>query len=444
MANSWKDYNRHLLDQWLDRQVDWRYATMSGQCAQAVLLGQELSSLEGKLSVMLVREDGVDQAKFKCPRKLVKGHTWDKLYRPALHVHGIWAHGWGFHFAISDADMPKGTNSNVEIMARMLESVYRKTGALPQALIWIQDNTSRECKNSKIMKFCIMLKVLDVFKHVYLGYPVKGHTHGPLDATFGQCCVKMANAEFDTPSQVVDLLQDFLDNSQFEHLANENKQAYKLDESANWENWWNQIPLQMSDLTGPNAPHLFHVCQRRDLGADDVNGTATKWVGAPEPHLDDVVLAVKSRLSSICAHQVALILPAVELNQLQNNILKQPVGIFPRRSFSDQLRVQIVRTAESVFDQGSLNQAAFDYLKAWGSSTARREPRPQSYTFLNHKASKRIYAKQTAFTPSMVNSVRPITVLRSNDPRSAVGRVQTLEQESCQDVEPPMDIHLDL
>ena len=153
----------------MDRQVDWRFATMSGQCAQAVTLGQELNLLHGKLSVLLIREDGVDQAKFKCPRKLVKGHFWDKLYRPALHVHGVWAHGFGFHFAVSDADMPKGTNSNVEILANMLESIYKRSGkSLPKTLMWIQDNTSRECKNSKIVKFCIMLVLLDVFKDIYL------------------------------------------------------------------------------------------------------------------------------------------------------------------------------------------------------------------------------------------------------------------------------------
>ena len=123
--------------------------------------------------------------------KQVKGHDWDKLLRPALHVHGIWAHGFGFHFAVSDADMPKGTNTNVEIMANMLESIYKQTGGLPDTLVWIQDNTSRECKNSKIMKFAVMLKVLDVFRDVILGCPAKGHTHSPLDGTLGSVVSKL-------------------------------------------------------------------------------------------------------------------------------------------------------------------------------------------------------------------------------------------------------------
>ena len=65
---------------------------------------------------------------------------------------------------------------------------------------------------------------------------MKAHTHGPLDATIGECCVKLSNTEFDAPLAVVDVLQQFLDGSTFEHSANDNKQAYELDESTNWEN----------------------------------------------------------------------------------------------------------------------------------------------------------------------------------------------------------------
>ena len=420
--------------------MDWRFAAMSGQCAQAVKLGQELKLLHGKLSVLLIREDGVDQAKFKCPRKLVKGHLWDKLYRPALHVHGVWAHGFGFHFAVSDADMPKGTNSNVEIFANMLESIYKTSGnSLPKTLMWIQDNTSRECKNSKIVKFCIMLVLLDIFKDVYLAYPAKGHTHGPLDATFGQCCVKLSNTEFDTPLEVVDVLQQFLDGSRFEHLADENKKAYKLDEAAHWEQWWNQVPLVMSDLTGPEAPHLFHLCSRCDLGLDDVQGVNTKWPGAPPADPMDLVMSVKSRMSSVSAHQVALILPASEVKSLCQTVSKQPVGVFPRRHVSDKLRGDIVRNAETVFQHGTLSEPAFRYLEGWAKSTARRKPRPHTYTFLNHRTrAANLSPAQPIPSGGFASKPRPVTVLYSGDLSHAVGQIQSIDEEILQDEEPPL------
>jgi hypothetical protein len=147
-----EEYNQHLLKQWLDREVDANYTSMALQCARA-LLSQPLSRLSGKLSVVTLRADGVDQAKFRCPRCLTKSHSFDRLIRPALHVQGVWCHGFGFHLAVADADCKKDTNNNVEAIARMLEAVCRKAGGLPSTLCLIQDNTARECKNQKIIKF---------------------------------------------------------------------------------------------------------------------------------------------------------------------------------------------------------------------------------------------------------------------------------------------------
>ena len=55
----------------------------------------------------LIRADGVDQAKFRVPRCTMKTHSFDKLIRPALHVQGAWCEGFGYHFAVADADLKK-------------------------------------------------------------------------------------------------------------------------------------------------------------------------------------------------------------------------------------------------------------------------------------------------------------------------------------------------
>ena len=102
-----------------------------------------LLSLSRSVSLMLMRVDGVDQAKFRVPRTNVKTHLTDKLIRPALHVQGCWAHGFGFHFAVSDADNRKDITTNVEAAARMLESIYKRHGALTYTLVLIQDNACR-------------------------------------------------------------------------------------------------------------------------------------------------------------------------------------------------------------------------------------------------------------------------------------------------------------
>ena len=57
-----------------------------------------------------------------------------------------------FHFAVADADMKKDTNNNIEVIARLLEPLYRKWDALPLSIAIVQDNTARECKNLRIIK----------------------------------------------------------------------------------------------------------------------------------------------------------------------------------------------------------------------------------------------------------------------------------------------------
>ena len=73
----------------------------------------------------------------------------EKLIRPALHVQGAWREGFGFHFAVADADMKKDTNNNIEVPARLMEQLCCTWDALPLSIAIIQDNTSRACKKSE-------------------------------------------------------------------------------------------------------------------------------------------------------------------------------------------------------------------------------------------------------------------------------------------------------
>ena len=140
-----EQYCRHLLDQWLDRAVDGNYTEVSLRLAAAVSPERPLSSIGKELSSILVRADGADQAKFRVPRDNQRTHAFDTLLRPALHVQGCWAHGFGIHLAVADGDMKKDTNNNIEVIARLLNQIYLKHQGMPHAIVLLQDNTSREC-----------------------------------------------------------------------------------------------------------------------------------------------------------------------------------------------------------------------------------------------------------------------------------------------------------
>ena len=120
------DYCSHLVAQWYDRAADGNATELSRLCRQMLDGGQMLIALARQFSFWFLRVDGVDQAKFRVPRKHSKTHAFDRLIRPALHVQGAWCEGFGFHFAVADADMKKDTNNNIEVIARLLEQLYRK------------------------------------------------------------------------------------------------------------------------------------------------------------------------------------------------------------------------------------------------------------------------------------------------------------------------------
>ena len=81
-------------------------------------------------SVLSVIEDGMDQAKFRVPRVLVRSHAFERLLRPALHVQGIWAHGGGYQLAVSGSDVCKDTTGNLEVLCRLLSDLYAEFGTL--------------------------------------------------------------------------------------------------------------------------------------------------------------------------------------------------------------------------------------------------------------------------------------------------------------------------
>lgn len=172
-----EEYTEHVLRQWCDRQVYANATTVSLECRRLLQQGMHFDRMANSVSQLCMIVDGMDQAKFRVPRILHKSKGVEKLIRPALHVQGAWAHGFGYHLAIMDADMRHDTNNNIEVISRMLEQVYVTHNGLPLGLHLQQDNTSRECKNQKILKWAVKLVALGVFRWVSLNYLVTGHSH---------------------------------------------------------------------------------------------------------------------------------------------------------------------------------------------------------------------------------------------------------------------------
>ena len=285
------------------------------------------------------------------------------------------------------------------MFARLIEDLYHKCRGLPLAISLIQDNTSRECKNQKITKLGVKLIALGCLECITFLYPEKGHTHGPLDGSFGQMCVKLSLEEFDDAQDVVDILDNFLKTSGLDAGTRQNAKAYKLDEAAEWVEWAEEVDLTMSALTGPDAPHSFRICRREQVGVDFA---ATSQERASEecaaelaachradhrgyqPNSEDVVMVVKARMASREVAQIILMVPAADLGRY-HRLASQPQGIHPRRPASDADRKKVLYAAMAAFQAGAIRQKAHDYLTQWSRGVLRRQPRPSHYRFVSHR-----------------------------------------------------------
>ncbi|CAE7217841.1 unnamed protein product [Symbiodinium sp. CCMP2592] len=189
-------------------------------------MGVRLRDIQRSLSVVLIRADGLDQAKHKCPRSMTKTHGFEALLRPSLSVLMLWAQGHALAFEIKDADVYKNTNSNVEGISRLLDKVYNNCNqALPVHICIVQDNCSRDCKNGLLLSWCVKLHLL-------------------------QAVTKCSACEFSDADSLVGIYDGFLQQSTVDGGA-----SFRGDEQANWQSWWEEVGLVFSNLTGPKAPH---------------------------------------------------------------------------------------------------------------------------------------------------------------------------------------------
>ena len=85
-------------------------------------------SKDGIDQVLKITIDGMDQAKFKCPRNIAASKAFEKLWRPQLHVIGAIAHGHLEVMAIMPPDAPKDANMNMTVLSIVMDLVLQYIG----------------------------------------------------------------------------------------------------------------------------------------------------------------------------------------------------------------------------------------------------------------------------------------------------------------------------
>ena len=136
---------------------------------------------------------------------------------------------------------------------------------------------------------------MDVFATATLLFPIKGHTHGPLDGIGGHCVTRCSHMTFDSANELTHVYQDFLSRASFEE-GTFAKSCWKHDESPDSE-----IPLSFANLTGPLAPHGFRILRRKDMTQADLDHAKYRCANQSP---DDIILAVFEYMSDPLPYQV--------------------------------------------------------------------------------------------------------------------------------------------
>jgi len=182
----------------------------------------------------------------------------------------------------------------------------------------------------------------------------RAHTHTGLDATFGQLAVKLSHEEFDDDRQCVELLRRFVTELGIDAESRSTAWAYKLDEVAQWGEWWDQLGISFNNLTGPDAPHYFRLCLRSDVGRDaplphnakdELSCTTDAFPGCSAKP-GDVMLVVKARMHSLRISQIICVLPEHMRRRMFR--IPSPRGLHPRRPGGEAVKAKCAKVATAL------------------------------------------------------------------------------------------------
>ena len=253
-------------------------------------------------SILKVLVDGMDQAKFRCPRNLKANAAFANVQRPALHLTGAVAIGLCEVYYILGPDTKKDSNMVATCLAHLLErcryAVENKGPdyCLPRHLIIGADNCTRETKNAYLAQFGAFLVARGVFDSVEFQFMVTGHTKNELDQRFSSVATILNKAgTLETPMQFANYMTHHVKPA----LATE-MQVHVLDATRDWQAFFEHLSMHVQGLTAthlqPDSNHVWRFVLRQQVDrAQMVENHNPNWQDfAEDPR--DVVLILKQCL----------------------------------------------------------------------------------------------------------------------------------------------------
>ena len=156
--------------------------------------------------------DGMDKSKFRFPRSgIFNSKEFTQCVRPCLDMTLAIVHGVGLTFTLSEPYTKKDSSWSIDVLANALHLASASID-LRQADVSLQaDNTSRECKNNGMARFCgLMTGGHRVFR-MEMRFLQSGHSHEDVDAQFSVISNLIESKKLlESPDQFCTMLEEWL------------------------------------------------------------------------------------------------------------------------------------------------------------------------------------------------------------------------------------------
>ena len=179
-------HEQHVTGVQLDRAVSARLERLARNSTSERNGPPELVATDS--SVLDLKIDGMDQAKFRLPRNLALSKEFEKRWRPQMHIVAVIAAGVSEHYYVLPPQLAQDSNMTLTLLSHALDNIVedlkRHGRAMPMNLCIGADNTARENRNQWLNKWSAYLITSGLFRSVSINFFQVGHTHAAIDQKF--------------------------------------------------------------------------------------------------------------------------------------------------------------------------------------------------------------------------------------------------------------------
>ena len=357
--NVCQNHALHIDEIFLDRDVEEFFDRLGVESVR-IRFRSEVAPFSER-SIVFVRIDGMDQAKFRVPRRLSMAKEFEKVWRPTLHMVGVVISGVLEAYYLLDCDLKADSNMEMTLITRSLDLAVlelRTRGLkLPSHLVLMADNTGKEMRNQWCYKYAALLVARGIFLSTSVVHPRVGHSHGIVDQRFSVASPAIANApDLQTPEDFAELINNTMSRA----LANSPAKLHVevVTNLWNFKEWLAPLESGLKNITitkhGESVNHMFRFVRRKDLGNYRVHercypwhvvNTNKAWDDMTEDPDDTVCLIKHYMHSNHLSQEPLLVLPKTVAANVKD---LAPTLVLERNLFSDQVAHEYEKTAKAI------------------------------------------------------------------------------------------------